>query len=69
MIYIEASAKTAFNVEKAFVDSAEVILTAIEDGRISLANEHAGVVVGKNTYRDNLMKKSLAQGQKSGCKC
>ncbi|CAG9319638.1 Rab2_1 [Blepharisma stoltei] len=69
MIYIEASAKTAFNVDKTFVDSAGAILAAIGDGRINLSVEHAGIVVGKNSHREDLMRKSLAQGQNSGCKC
>jgi hypothetical protein len=39
MLFLEVSAKTAFNVEQSFLESAKQILKKIETGEIDSKNE------------------------------
>jgi Ras-related protein Rab-2A len=45
-VFLETSAKTAFNVEEAFNDTAKTILAKIDQGVINVTNEVHGVKVG-----------------------
>ena len=45
-MFLETSAKTAFNVEEAFNDTAKTILSKIDNGVINVTNEVHGVKVG-----------------------
>lgn len=46
LVFLETSAKTAHNVEEAFNDTAQAILTKIDQGVINVSNEVHGVKVG-----------------------
>jgi len=46
LVFLETSAKTAFNVEEAFNDTAKTILGKIDQGVINVTNEVHGVKVG-----------------------
>lgn len=46
LIFMETSAKTAYNVEQAFINTAEEIHGNIESGKIDVTNESYGIKVG-----------------------
>lgn len=46
LVFLETSAKTASNVEKAFMDTAGKIHEKITSGEIDVSNENAGIKVG-----------------------
>ena len=46
MIFLETSAKTAENVEKAFVDTAKHIFSKIQCGDLDVHNENHGIKLG-----------------------
>eukprot|EP00249_Psilotum_nudum_P007026 c20256_g1_i2 orf=362-1003(-) len=46
LIFMEASAKTAQNVEEAFINTAAKILQRIEEGVIDVSNESCGIKIG-----------------------
>lgn len=46
LVFMETSAKTAFNVERAFINTAEEIHGNIESGAIDVSNERYGIKVG-----------------------
>ncbi|KAK5831557.1 hypothetical protein PVK06_015355 [Gossypium arboreum] len=46
LIFMEASAKTAQNVEEAFIKTASTIYTKIQDGVFDVSNESYGIKVG-----------------------
>ena len=48
LIFLETSAKTAYNVEQAFIHTAEEIHENIESGKIDVTNESYGIKVGMN---------------------
>lgn len=48
LIFCETSAKTAYNVEQAFIHTAEEIHGNIESGKIDVTNESFGIKVGMN---------------------
>ena len=71
LIFLETSAKTAFNVENAFVNTAEKIHDNILSGAIDVSNESHGIKVGMAGSSSNV---KLGQGgsgsggaPKSGC--
>ena len=72
LIFLETSAKTAFNVENAFVNTAEKIHNNILSGAIDVSNESHGIKVGMAGSSSNV---KLGQGgsgsgggaAKSGC--
>lgn len=46
LLFMETSAKTAFNVEQAFLKTAEEIHSKIQSGEIDVSNESHGIKVG-----------------------
>lgn len=46
LIFMETSAKTAYNVEQAFINTAEEIHGNIVSGKIDVSNESFGIKVG-----------------------
>ena len=48
LVFVETSAKTANNVEEAFVNCAEEVMKKIRNGSIDLSSETSGVRVGPN---------------------
>ncbi len=48
LVFMEVSAKTAYQVEDAFKKNAEMLLDKIEKGTINLKNDPPGIKVGNN---------------------
>lgn len=46
LLFLETSAKTAYNVEQAFLQTAESIYSKIQSGEIDVSNESNGIKVG-----------------------
>ncbi|KAK8798070.1 hypothetical protein WA171_005604 [Blastocystis sp. BT1] len=69
LIFLETSAKTAANVEEAFVKTAEQIYHNIETGVIDVSNESNGVKVGQNDAVKGLQAPSGNAGQAQGGCC
>jgi len=68
LIFMETSAKTAFNVEQAFINNAEKIHENILSGVIDVKNESHGIKVGVATSgQSSGLALSNQERQKSGC--
>lgn len=71
LIFMETSAKTAANVENAFIDTATKIHGNILSGEIDVNNESHGIKVGMGTGNNNKGKVKLggagASEQQGGC--
>lgn len=61
LIFMETSAKTAFNVEQAFLQTSQLIYDNIERGVYDLSNDKSGIRVGNEQYSIN-----KPEGQTSG---
>ena len=46
LIFLETSAKTAFNVEEAFINTARAIYDKVQAGTLDVSNESFGIKVG-----------------------
>ncbi|CAG9330568.1 unnamed protein product [Blepharisma stoltei] len=68
ILFIEASAKEAFNVDEAFVNSAKAVLVKLENGEYNLSTEHCGIKVGNAALKDTLARKS-GNVQNKKCEC
>lgn len=66
LIFMETSAKTAFNVEQAFINTAEKIHENILSGVIDVANESHGIKVGMAAAGQGL-KLDNSASSKGGC--
>lgn len=66
LIFMETSAKTAFNVEQAFINTAEKIHENITSGIIDVSNESHGIKVGM-AATGNGMSADRNAGAKGGC--
>lgn len=72
LIFMETSAKTAQNVEEAFLQTSTIIYENIDRGVYDLSNDKSGIRVGNESYQiqgstklgDNRAAKKPAQG---GC--
>jgi len=51
LLFLETSAKTAFNVEQAFLQTAEKIHSKISNGEIDVSNESHGIKVGMGSQQ------------------
>ncbi len=66
LIFMETSAKTAFNVEQAFINTAEKIHENITSGVIDVSNESHGIKVGM-AASGNGSHADRNAGAKGGC--
>ncbi len=51
LVFMEVSAKTAYQVEDAFKKNADMLLEKIEKGTINLKNDPPGIKVGNNVEK------------------
>ena len=54
LLFTECSAKTANNVEKAFLGCSEFILEKIKEGTVDVYSEISGVRLGPNKLGENV---------------
>ena len=64
LIFLETSAKTAFNVEQAFLQTSQMIYDNIDRGVYDLSNDKSGIRVGNEQYSVN--KPDGPNGQPNG---
>jgi GTPase SAR1 family protein len=64
ILFMETSAKTAFNVDQAFIEVSRLILTNIETNKYDLSTDSNGIKVGVN-----MMKPAVDSPSASGCSC
>lgn len=69
LIFMETSAKTAFNVEQAFINTAEKIHENIESGEIDVTNESHGIKVGMAAAAQTGERQLGGAGQPQGGCC
>ena len=69
LIFMETSAKTAFNVELAFINTAQKIHENILSGVVDVTNESHGIKVGMAASSQvvNLQNEKGAGNTKPGC--
>jgi len=66
---METSAKTAFNVEQAFINTAEKIHENILSGAIDISNESHGIKVGMAATTNLASEKKKGANAKAGGGC
>jgi len=71
LIYVETSAKTAYNVEDAFSKTAQLIYEKIESGIIDVNNESLGIKKGGelDPSRNVKLQNKTATPESGGCAC
>ncbi|XP_062584882.1 ras-related protein Rab-2-like, partial [Saccostrea cucullata] len=68
LIFMETSAKTAANVEEAFINTAKEIYQKIQDGVFDINNEANGIKIGpQHSPSPSLPSSSGGGSQGSGC--
>ncbi|CBI18778.3 unnamed protein product, partial [Vitis vinifera] len=67
LIFMEASAKTAQNVEEAFVKTAATIYKKIQDGVFDVSNESQGIKVGYGGIPGPSGGRDGSSSQAGGC--
>lgn len=67
LLFLETSAKTAFNVEQAFLQTAEKIHAKIQSGEIDVSNESHGIKVGMSSGSGGVALNADGTRQKSCC--
>ncbi|KAJ7313087.1 hypothetical protein JRQ81_004355 [Phrynocephalus forsythii] len=72
MVFLETSAKTAANVEEAFLGTARAIYRKIQDGQFDIAKEGNGIKIGHQQSPmahsgPTARQKSQDSGDRSGC--
>ncbi|KAK3413110.1 hypothetical protein EUGRSUZ_I01720 [Eucalyptus grandis] len=67
LLFLEASARTAQNVEEAFVKTAAQILQNIQDGVFDVSNETSGIKVGYGRPQGQAGARDGAVAQRGGC--
>ncbi|CAH9126975.1 unnamed protein product [Cuscuta epithymum] len=67
LIFMEASAKTAQNVEEAFINTATLIYNKIKDGVLDVSNEAYGIKVGYGSVPGPSGGRDGALTQGAGC--
>lgn len=69
LIFMETSAKTAFNVEQAFINTADKIHENIKSGEIDVSNESHGIKVGMATNNNQVLDKKNEPSAQKGSTC
>ncbi|XWS47279.1 hypothetical protein CRYUN_Cryun14cG0138700 [Craigia yunnanensis] len=67
LIFMEASAKTAQNVEEAFISTATKIYRKIQDGVIDISNESYGIKIGHQTHAASSGGRDSTVSQAGSC--
>ncbi|OMO89565.1 Small GTPase superfamily [Corchorus capsularis] len=67
LIFMEASAKTAQNVEEAFISTASKIYKKIQDGVIDVSNESYGIKLGHDAFAASSGGRDGTASQAGGC--
>jgi len=68
LIFLETSAKTAFNVEESFMRASQLILDKIEKKEISISNDAMGIKLGSENSQISTLNLNN-QPTKKGCEC
>mmetsp|Transcript_47340 Transcript_47340/g.122455 ORF Transcript_47340/g.122455 Transcript_47340/m.122455 type:complete len:103 (-) Transcript_47340:3784-4092(-) len=71
LVFMEASAKTAENVEEAFLSTGKMIYEKVQKGELDISNESYGIRIGMGAYGSSAPLGSSggkAEG-KGGCSC
>lgn len=69
LIFMETSAKTAANVEEAFINTAKEIYQKIQDGVFDINNEANGIKIGPQHSNANTSMPSAGGGGTTGSNC
>lgn len=69
LVFLEASAKTAHNVEEAFVNTAKQIYGKIQQGVFDVTNESFGIRLGMGSGQGQSAAGSSAAGARPGGCC
>ena len=67
LVFLETSAKTAHNVEEAFVRTAKQIYDKVQDGAFDVSNESYGIRVGISGGQGGAAGGSGGGSQRGGC--
>eukprot|EP00268_Persea_americana_P004575 TRINITY_DN11467_c0_g1_i4.p1 TRINITY_DN11467_c0_g1~~TRINITY_DN11467_c0_g1_i4.p1 ORF type:complete len:101 (+),score=27.57 TRINITY_DN11467_c0_g1_i4:770-1072(+) len=67
LIFMEASAKTAQNVEEAFISTAATIYKKIQEGVFDVSNESYGIKVGYGGIPGPSGGRDVSSAQGGGC--
>ncbi|OIW06427.1 hypothetical protein TanjilG_05198 [Lupinus angustifolius] len=67
LLFLEASARTAQNVEEAFIRTAAKILQNIQEGVFDVSNESFGIKVGYGRSQGQSGARDGAVAAKGGC--
>jgi len=69
LIFMETSAKTAANVEEAFINTAKEIYEKIQEGVFDINNEANGIKIGPQHSPTNPNSPLTGQGASAGGGC
>lgn len=69
LIFMETSAKTASNVEEAFINTAKEIYEKIQEGVFDINNEANGIKIGPQHAATNATHAGSQGGQQAGGGC
>ncbi|XP_065017781.1 ras-related protein RABB1c-like [Musa acuminata AAA Group] len=67
LIFMETSAKTAQNVEEAFINTAAAIYKKIQDGMLDVSNESSGIKVGSELVTSPKGGRKESSSKAGGC--
>jgi len=67
LLFMETSAKTAYNVEQAFLKTAEEIHAKIKSGEIDVTNESHGIKVGMAASQNRGLPAAAATTRQNSC--